>query len=105
MKPLTPRMESVLCALDHADKSQTYRGRMTANEIARHLGFHRGQDEGKHSHNGRAMAPAQRVIFSLNGLHDRKLVGRRERRDGLSGGAFCLTAEGRAWMAAWKARR
>ena len=70
---------------------------MTGNEIARACGFNRGQDANRHSHNGRAMAPAQRVIFPLIGLKQRGLVGTASRRDGLSGGAFVLTEEGRVF--------
>lgn len=37
---------------------------------------------------GRVMAPAQRVIFSLTALRKRGLVGLGRRLDGLSGTAY-----------------
>jgi hypothetical protein len=89
MKDLTPRMLEVLRALRKADGKP-----LTANQIARACGYWRGQDANRHSHNGRAMAPAQRVIFPLIGLRDRGLVGHANRTDGLSGGAVILTGKG-----------
>jgi hypothetical protein len=70
---------------------------MTGNEIARACGYDRGQNANRHAHDGRAMGPAQRVIFPLIGLRSRGLVGHASRRDGLSGGAFILTDRGRAF--------
>jgi hypothetical protein len=88
VKDPTPHMLEVLRALFKSGRS------MTGNEIARACGHVRGQDQNRHAHDGRAMAPAQRVIFPLIGLRSRGLVGHANRRDGLSGGAFILTAKG-----------
>lgn len=96
MKDPTPRMLEVLRALVKADGRS-----MTGNQIARACGFDLGQDKSKHSHNGRAMAPAQRVIFAIIGLRKRGLVGYGTRRDKLSGTAFVLTGTGRTWCRQW----
>ncbi len=92
MKDPTPRMLEVLRALVKADGRS-----MTGNELGRACGLDLGQDRGKHSHNGRAMGPAQRVIFALIGLRKRGLVGYGSRRDRLSGAAYVLTGTGRSW--------
>lgn len=89
-KQLTPLMEQVISVLAQHDPRT-----MTANDIARACGYRRGQANGRHSHNGRAMAVAQRVIHPLIGLISRRLVVREGRRDGLSDTAFTLTSAGR----------
>lgn len=67
----------------------------TANVIAYEIGFTRGQEgDHKHARDGRRMAPAQRVIFSLTALRRLGLVDFGPRRDGLSGTAYRLTPEG-----------
>jgi len=92
MKPLTSTMRRVIDTLRDAGRPKT------ANQIAYELGFWTGQDDGRHSHNGRAMAPAQRVIFPLIGLISRGLVTRTTRTDGLSGTAFMITAKGLEYL-------
>lgn len=92
---MTDRMRQVLDALARLEA----RGRVpaSANEIAYEIGFTSGQP-GHHmtARDGRGMAPAQRVIFSLTALRKRGLVGLGRRLDGLSGTAYRLTATGRA---------
>lgn len=94
-KPLTDRMWQVLKLL--AKSSLMFRPQ-TPNEIARSLGYIDGQDKGHHAHDGRAMAPAQRVIFPLIGLRERGLVRMTPRRDKLSGTAYQITDAGRAYV-------
>jgi DNA-binding PadR family transcriptional regulator len=93
---MTRRMVQVLQAL--ADEKRA----MTPNNIARKIGFHTGQDAGRHSHNGRSMAPAQRVIGPLTRLRARGLVSMGSRSDGLSGTAYAITESGRAELKLWK---
>jgi len=88
IKDPTPRMLEVLRALRKADRP------LIANQIAHACGYVRGQDANRHAHDGRAMAPAQRVIFALIGLRKRGLVRHCHRTDGLSGDAFMLTGAG-----------
>lgn len=92
MKPLTERMIVVLRLLANTVQP------MTGNQLGRAIGFHTGQDHGKHSHNGRAMGPAQRVIGSLNGLRARGLADLGSRPDGLSGTAYSITKAGQDWL-------
>lgn len=95
MKPLTLRMVEVIRAFDvKGDHVEA----MTANAIAYACGFYTGQDKNRHAHDGRRMAPAQRVIFPLTALRARGLVGFAERPDRLSGTAHTLT---RAGIDAW----
>lgn len=93
MKPLTERMQKVLSMLANAEWP------MTGNQLGRAIGYRLGQDPGKHSHNGRAMGPAQRVIGSLTALRSRGLVDFGSRPDGLSGTAYSITKAGREWLA------
>lgn len=88
--PLTDRMWEVLKCLAPSPS----RPRMTANEIARACGYYSGQPPGHHAHDGRAMAPAQRVIFSLIGLRNRGLIRMANRRDHLTGTAYEITDAG-----------
>lgn len=94
MKDPTPRMLEVLRALSTCSRTNGHRISMTPNDLARACGFDRGQAKHKHAHDGRAMAPAQRVIFPLIGLRERGLVTFGRRTDGLSGTAYCLTEAG-----------
>lgn len=71
-----------------------YRPGMTPNDIAKACGLRRGQDKNRHARDGRAMAPAQRVIFPLIALRKRGLVDMTRRPDGLSGTAYVLTDNG-----------
>lgn len=94
---LTERMEHVLRLLAAFTKGD-HRERMTPNDIAARLGFRRGQDHNRHSHNGRIMAPAQRVIFPLTALRSRGLVALASRVDGRSGSAYAITDAGELWI-------
>jgi hypothetical protein len=90
----TPRMLEILRALAWASRGNGHRVSMTPNHIATACGLNRGQDKNKHSRDGRAMAPAQRVIFPLTALRKRGLVVMGSRSDGLSGTAYSLTKAG-----------
>jgi hypothetical protein len=84
-------MRQVVSALSFAHRPRT------PNEIARSIGFDRGQPKDMHARDGRAMAPAQRVIFTLIALRNAGLVRCVRRSDGLSGTAYELTASGRTF--------
>lgn len=87
---LTERMIEILRTLAPSPGLPT----LTPNQIARAAGYWTGQDGGKHAHDGRAMAPAQRVIFPLTSLRKAGLVVMVRRTDGLSGTAYTLTEKG-----------
>lgn len=97
VRPLAQRQEDVLRALLTREREveRWQNQAMTGNEIGYALGFSNGMHGDRHTHNGRRMGPAQRVISSLNGLKYRGLVTFGRRRDGLSGTAYYLTEEGR----------
>lgn len=90
-RPLTERQQQVLVMLlDVRNGGGGYP--MTPNEIGSKLDLPsarriRGPWSGP-------MAPAQRVIGTLNGLSAREMVSPRARRDGRSGSAYGLTDAG-----------
>jgi hypothetical protein len=86
---LTERMIAILRVLDREPCA------MVPNSIAYRLGFQTGQDHNRHARDGRAMAPAQRVIFPLIVLQRHGLISHARRPDGLSGTAYAITAAGR----------
>lgn len=89
---MTKRQRDVLTVL----ATPGFNGRaIPPNDIAALLGFRTGQDRNRHARDGRAMGPAQRVIFPLSALRKRGFVAMSPRTDGLSGTAYRITDAGR----------
>lgn len=96
-RPLTERQQAVLLILlaryEETGSSLYGPNQMTPNEIGAKLDLPparraRGPWAGN-------MGPAQRVIGTLNGLHNvRGLISHAQRRDGMSGSAYRLTQAG-----------
>lgn len=95
---MTDRMLAVLAVLDEA-----YPQSMTGNEMGSAVGFSNGMSGGRTSHAGKRMGTANRVNFAVIALGDRGYVGYARRRNRLSGGATCLTPDGRDYVAANRA--
>ena len=88
-RPLTERMRAVLETLSKESRP------ITCNQIGHSLGFSHGMYGDRYSHTGKRMGAANRVNFAVTALERRGLVCYALRPDGLSGGAYEITAAGR----------
>jgi hypothetical protein len=99
---LTANSKALLVALlehEEQDDSVAALFGLPPNDIARAMGFrnggHGGRGQGGRGKGHRVFGPAQKIIPTLNGLRGRGLIDFGERRDGLSGSAYSLSADGR----------
>lgn len=71
-------------------------GSHSPNEIALRIGVERftASRHGR-GNTTRRLGPAHQIIAPMTGLAKRDLIAMRDRRDGLSGTAYVLTASGR----------
>lgn len=98
-RELTDRMIGVLFVLAEERENGGYNPALTGNDIALALGFQHGGRRRGSGAAGRGgwsgwMAPANRVIYTVNGLRKRGLVSFSHRPDGMSGTADRITDEG-----------